>query len=62
MSTIAFASVTADNGSLLRGRPRSANGPLFESRIEIWPRPINSQPNLRYGVGITAFTVAGLNL
>lgn len=62
LSTLTFAGVTSDNGSLLRGRPRSANGRLFESSIEIWPRPSNSQPNLRYGVGITAFTVAGLNI
>lgn len=62
LSTMTFAGATADNGSLLRGRPRAANGRMFESSIEIWPRPSNSQPNLRYGVGITAFTVMGMNV
>lgn len=62
LSGLTFAGVTADDGSLLRGRPRSANGRLFASTIEIWPRPSHNQPNYRYGVGITAFTVAGMNV
>ena len=62
LAGLTFAGVTADDGSLLRGRPRGANGRLFESSIEIWQRPSANQPNLRYGVGITAFTVAGFNL
>lgn len=62
LSSLTFAGVTADDGSLLRGRPRSANGRLFASTIEIWPRPSHSQANIRYGVGVTAFTVAGMNV
>ncbi len=62
LSTIRFDGVTTTGGSLLRGRPRNANGRMFESNIEIWPHPSHSQPNYRYGVGITAFTAAGLNI
>lgn len=62
LAGITFAGVTATDGSLLRGRPRGSNGRLFESSIEIWPKTSHNQANIRYGVGITAFTIAGLNL
>lgn len=62
LSTLSFAGVTADDGSLLRGRPKGNGGRMFMSDVELFQRPSNSQSNLRYGVGITAFSIAGLTV
>lgn len=62
LSTLLFSGVSADDGSLLRGRPKTAGREFFASDIELFQRPSSSQSNIRYGVGITAFSVAGLLL
>lgn len=61
LATLNFAGVSADDGSLLRGRPRGSNS-MFASVVELFPHPSQNRSNLRYGVGTTAFSIQGLTV
>lgn len=61
LATLRWAGITADDGSKA-SRPRAGNRNLLATGIELYPRPSSSQPDSRYGVAVTAFTVTGLTV
>ena len=60
LASLPYGLEAADGSRASRPR-RGTNGALFTTRVELYPRP-SQQPNQKYGVAVTAFTVPGITV
>ena len=61
LATLNFATVRANDGSALRGRPRGENR-IFSSGVKLFPHPSNSRPGLYHGVDVTDFSITRMTV
>lgn len=59
LATLTYG-LTSDDGSRISRPRRGSRGAMFATQIELYPRSSHTQPNHKYGVAVTQFTIPGL--